>query len=88
MIYGRLIDFAAFNPWIDECPQADFREISWPAGGDGAIERGQLALRQAHGFGQPRTKKRGHARHQSPMRPDNALDEAFDGEMLEADLSI
>src|SRR6266550_5184241 len=37
MFAGRLVDFAGFDPGIDEGSQADPRQVSGSAGGDGSI---------------------------------------------------
>src|ERR1700694_1569608 len=50
VITGGLIDFAAFDSRIDERPEADARQVSGPARGNGSKERRALALRQADGL--------------------------------------
>ena len=88
MIAGGLIDFAAFDPRIDKRAEADPRQVSWAACGNGTIDIRQLALRQTNGLRPALTQERRHPGHQAPVRADDALRQTLDGEMLEADLAI
>jgi len=57
VISGRLIDFAGFDPGIDEGAQANAREIAWPARRDRSIKTRYLPLREADGLRQALAQK-------------------------------
>src|ERR1700694_203193 len=52
VVARKLVDFAGFNPGIDERAEPNPSQISRPASRNGSIKARKLPLGQADGFGQ------------------------------------
>src|ERR1700694_975040 len=58
VVTGGLVDFSSLDSRIDKRPEANPRQVSGPAGGNGSIERRDLPLRQADGLGEALAQER------------------------------
>ena len=85
---GALIHLAAFDARVDEGAQAHLAHLAGKAAGHRAIELGNLTLRHAVGLDLVVGNHVHPLGLQTPVRADNAGDQALVGQVLDATLAI